>query len=164
MAADYASAIIGLAGMVAQALAHKKAIKQEKQDTRRDTSYDIAMENAASLGAPGARYQQQAHDALTHNSRLNRIPVDYGASLGMLGHSLAGAFDGSGSDADAALAKPLPNAQLDYTLQLPGKTPAQNPIYPGGSSPSVTGTVGAPQIDLRAPNWNALKLDEENYQ
>lgn len=163
MAADYASAIIGLAGMVAQALAHKKAIKQERQDTRRDTSYDIAMENAASLGAPGARYQQQAHDALTHNSRLNRIPVDYGASLGMLGHSLAGAFDGSssGDAANGALSKPLPNAQLDYTLTPPD---VGHPIYPGGSSPSVTGQVGAPEIDLRAPNWNALKLDEEQYQ
>lgn len=165
MSADYVGALVSLAGMAAQALAHKKAIKQKKRDTTADTQYDIGMEEAAARGYRPARYMQQMHDADVANSRLDRIPVDYGQALSGLGRSLAGgnsdnSSDLSGQRAAASRLPDAPDAGLDYTLQMPGKTPAQNPLYPGGSSPSVTGTVGAPQIDLRAPDWNSLKLPD----
>lgn len=165
MGADYVSALTGLASMVAQAVAHKHKIKQEKADTRADTAYDIAMENAMSLGSPSARYMSQAHDALTHNHRLDREPINYGQGLSLLGRSLPNLGGGSGNDGaghtpevNAALSRELPSSQLDYTLNMPK---AGAPIYPGGSHPSVTGQVGAPELsEFRAPDWNALKLDD----
>jgi hypothetical protein len=162
VAADYVSAITGLASMVASALAQKHAKAQEKADTRADTAYDIAMENAASLGAPGARYMQQAHDARVHNQRLDRIPIDYGRGLELIGRSAAGALGGSSSgndgagrtpDVNAALSQSVPNSQLDYTLQLPK---SNGPLYPTGASPHV-----APVPQLVAPNWD--ELDPEQW-
>lgn len=167
MSADYASALVSLAGMAAQALAHKKAIKQQKRDTTSDMQYDIGMEEAAARGYRPARYMQQAHDAAIHNSRLDRIPVDYGQALSGLGRSLAG---GSGNDvsggqdlaAQRAAAQGLPTPQstdlLPNGLELPSSS---GPMYPGGSSPSASGQVGAPGIDLRAPDWGSLKLPSE---
>lgn len=166
MGADYVSAITGLASMVASAIAQKHKIKQEKQDNRQDTAYDIAMENAASLGAPGAHYQMQAHDALTHNHRLDRIPIEYGKGLELLGKSLPGLGGSSGNDGagrtpavNDALSRDAPQSKLDYTLQLPE---TNSPIYPQGSSPSVTGQVGAPELDeFRAPNWKELEIGDD---
>ena len=157
MGADYASAIMGLASMAASALAHKHKIKQEKQDTRADTAYDIQMENAAALGGPGARYMQQAHDALTHNKRLDREPVDYGQGLQLLRHSLPGVGNDllGGSKSPDASAKPVPDTQLDYTLKLPE---SNGPLYPSGVHPLGVNTT------LDAPDWSKLRLDDlEDY-
>lgn len=165
MAADYVSGLIGLASMVAQALAHKKKIQQEKSDTKADARYDIAMQNAAALGAPGASYTAQAHNALVHNHRLDREPVDYGKALGLLGHSipsLGGSSSGNGGAGQtpavsSALSAPLPNSQLDYTPQLPA---ADKPIYDYGGASSDA--MGAPlyQPQLTAPDWKSLNLDD----
>jgi hypothetical protein len=146
--------------MVASAMAAKKAKAQKRADTRADTSYDIAMENAASLGAPGAQYMQQAHDAIVANKRLDRIPIKYGKGLELLGRSVASFGDSDGNDGagrtpemDAALSQPDPESQLDYTLRLPQ---TNGPIYPSGASPHV-----AHVPDLVAPNWK--ELDPEQW-
>lgn len=166
MGADYVSALTGLAAMVAETIAQKHAKAQQKKDTRQDTAYDIGMENAASLGAPGARYQMQAHDALTHNHRLDRIPIDYGKALGLLAHSVPKLGGDSGNDGagrtpevNSLLSRPDLPSQLDTTLQMPQ---GNSPLYPQGSSPSVTGQVGAPELsEFRAPNWKELEIGDD---
>jgi hypothetical protein len=168
--ADYVGALVGLGSMVASALAHKKKIKQEREDTARDTKFDIAMAHAAELGAPGARSWQMAHDAKVHNQRLGREPVDYGQSLSMLGRSLpsggSSAPEPNAENRAAIGALPLPSAQefnlVPDSLQLPKQS---SPLYPGGSSPSATGTVrgavDAPETGLSAPDWNQIKLPDD---
>lgn len=168
--ADYGSIIqgvVGLASMAASALAKKHHDKQQQDDTR----YDIQMENAMRLGAPGAQYQKQWHDMKLDQ---RRTPVDYGQGLNMLGHGIAGAFsNGKGADAsanestlanDPVYQAPGLPSHLDTSLQLPHDN---GPMYPQGSSPSIQYVPdqpggGSSSQQLSAPDWQSLKLDDED--
>jgi len=170
--ADYITPIIGLASMAAAALADKKKKQQEKGDNLADTAYNIKMQEAEKLGAPGAQYLQEAHNALVSNHRIDRTPVDYGQGLGLIGKGLAGNMPspgGGNGGAEQLNSNPIYNAPGTvpdlYTGSLNYPQATGNNYQLGGnlqlpsSSPSVA-DVGGAAPQLSAPDWGSLKLDD----
>jgi len=172
--ADYITPIIGLASMAAAAIADKRKKQQEKGDNLADTAYNIKMQEAERLGAPGAQYLQEAHNTLVSNHRIDRTPVDYGQGLGLIGKGIAGNADGIGklfgsSNASTLANDPIYNAPGTvpdlYTGSLNYPQATGNSYQLGGdlqlpsSAPSVA-DVGGAAPQLSAPDWGSLNLDD----
>jgi hypothetical protein len=158
--ADYITPIIALAGMAASALADKKKKTQEKSDNRADTAYNIRMQEAESLGAPGAQFEQEAHNANVANSRIDRTPVNYGQSLSLLGKGIGNNFvpsTANGGAGDEVLGGNgiynAPNTVPDLytgTLNMP---------QPTGNDYQLGGDLQLPAASVQ-PDWGKLKLDD----
>lgn len=176
--ADYITPLVGVAATAAAILADKKKKEQLKADNLQDTAYNIKMQEAEKLGAPGAQYLQEAHNALVGNQRIDRTGVDYGQALGLLGKGIAGNADSIGkgisglfgdSASDVLNNDPLYNAPgtvpdlYTGTLNYPAAT--GNSYQLGGdlqlpsSKPSVA-SVGGDAPQLTAPDWGALNLSD----
>lgn len=161
--ADYITPLIGLASMAAAAIADKKKKQQEKGDNLADTAYNIKMQEAEKLGAPGAQYLQEAHNALTSNHRIDRTPVNYGQGLGLIGKGIAGNADGIGKMFGSSNASTLAN---DPIYNAPNTVPD---LYSGQLSlPAATGNDYQLGGDLQLPaassanmpDWGSLNLDD----